>query len=228
MPDSLFSDDELSKLKEITELYSLTKTLVFYSEEMDHLETFVPSLNEIKDAQDHLMRVLSVKFGIKEDAPSDYVEINLHKVHSHLYRAAFELLDYIRIYQYDEITKQLEDISNEAIVNAFPSYYSTIKPRIEILFEKIPVYKKEKDIGAPDLSALKGYFEVINEVKEHIKTIKTMKATLIQYDLKKKADEIKKRDEEKSSKRKDYAITFVMLIIAALVGGIVLHYLWPS
>jgi hypothetical protein len=216
MPDNFFSDEELSQLKEITELYSITKTLIIYSEELNNLETFVPPINELKDSHDHLMRVYSVKFGFNPGMPEDYPKKNIEKVFSHLYRAAFECLDYVRIFQKDAITEKLEGVSNDALVNVFPEYYQTIRPRIEALIEQIPSYKRDKDIGRPDLVTVKQYYNSILEIKEHIKTIESRKAALVDYDVRRRTEELKKS-----------WIEFFKFIIVAIIGGVVLHFLWP-
>lgn len=65
----------------------------------------MPPVNEIKDAFDHFMRISAVKFGMN-DGDESYVQKNLEKVFSHIYRATFELFDYIRIYQKDSIDKK--------------------------------------------------------------------------------------------------------------------------
>lgn len=209
-----FSETELLQLKEITELYRITKDLILYSEELNNLETFMPPINEIKDAYDHLMRVTAVKFGFNDREDGEYVKRNLDKIFSHLYRATFELFDYIRIIQKDTIDKKLSDVSNEALVNVFPDYYKIIRPRLEELIIKIPVYKRDKDIGDPDLTVVKQYHEAIQEIRGYIQKIESIKAALIEYDL-------KKRDEQVKSD----LITLAYLVIAAIVGGVIVFFI---
>jgi hypothetical protein len=216
MPDNFFSDDELSQLKEITELYSITKTLILYSEELNNLESFVPPINELKDSHDHLMRVFFGKFGLIQGLPLDYSKKNIEKVFSHLYRAAFECLDYVRIFQKDAIAQKLEGVSNDALVNTFPEYYQTIRPRIEALIEQIPSYKKDKDIGRPDLVTVKKYYDAILEIKEHIKTIESKKAALVDYDVRRGNEELKK-----------HWIKIIELIAVGVIGAFISHYFWP-
>jgi len=201
-----FSEEELRRIKEITELYSYTKDLILYSEELNNLSTFMPPINEIKDAFDHFMRITSVKFGMNT-GDDEYVQKNLDKVFSHLYRATFELFDYIRIYQKDSIDKKLTGISNEALIHVFPDYYQKIKPAMEELITKIPAYKKDKDIGDPDIGVVKSYYNSIQEMREHIRKIDTMLPVLIEYDEKKK-----------SEKTKDRIIEIAILIVVALIG----------
>jgi hypothetical protein len=202
-----FSDDELQRIKEITELYFYTKDLILYSEELNNLSTFMPPINEIKDAFDHFMRITSVKFGMNE-GDKKYIQTNLDKVFSHIYRATFELFDYIRIFQKDSIDKKLTGISNEALIHVFPDYYQKIKPAMEELITKIPSYKKDKDIGDPDIGVVKLYYNSIQEMREHIKIIDKMLPILIEFDEKKKSEE-----------RKNVMLQIIILIIVAIIGA---------
>jgi len=221
-----FSDDELQRIKEITELYSYTKDLILYSEELNNLSTFMPPINEIKDAFDHFMRITSVKFGMHE-GDDEYIRTNLDKVFSHLYRATFELFDYIRIYQKDSIDKKLNGISNEALVHVFPDYYHKIKPEMEGLITKIPSYKKDKDIGDPDIGVIKSYYQSIQEMKENIRKIDAMLPALIEYEEKRKAEHAAKELNEQVSKRKDWTVQAVIAIIGTIIG-IIIGYLLPK
>ncbi len=44
--------------------------------------------------------------------------------------------------------------------------YQRIKPGMEDLINKIPSYKKEKDIGDPDIEIVKKYYCSIQEMRE--------------------------------------------------------------
>ena len=202
-----FSEEELQRIKEITELYSYTKDLILYSEELNNLSTFMPPINEIKDAFDHFMRITSVKFGMNQ-GDDEYVHTNLDKVFSHIYRATFELFDYIRIYQKDSVDKKLTGISNESLIHVFPDYYQKIKPAMEELISKIPTYKKDKDIGDPDIQIVQLYYQSIQEMRENIRIIDKMLPILIEYDEKKK-----------SEKTKDRIIEIVILLVVALISA---------
>jgi len=221
-----FSDEELQRLKEITELYSYTKDLILYSEELNNLSTFMPPINEIKDAFDHFMRITAVKFDMHEGT-DEYARNNLDKVFSHLYRATFELFDYIRIYQKDAIDKKLNGISNEALIHVFPDYYLTIKPAMEELITKIPAYKKDKDIGDPNIEVVKLYYHSIQEMREYIKKIDAMLPVLIEYDTKRDAEHAANEQKAQTDKRKDWLVQF-LIAIAAIIIGIIIGFLIPK
>jgi hypothetical protein len=164
------------------------------------------------------MRVLSVKFGLNEGMPTDYTKKNIDKVFSHLYRAAFESLDYIRICQKDAISEKLRDVSNDALVGVFPEYYNIIRPRLEVLIEQIPTYKKDKDIGKPDLEALRKYNSTILEIKEHIKVIESKRASLIDFD-------VRRRAEKTADDRKMFIYMTISGVIGAVIGALIVGFL---
>jgi hypothetical protein len=221
-----FSDDELQRLKEITELYSYTKDLILYSEELNNLSTFMPPINEIKDAFDHFMRITSVKFGMHE-GDDEYARNNLEKVFSHLYRATFELFDYIRIYQKESIDKKLNGISNDALIHVFPEYYQKIKPAMEELITKIPGYKKDKDIGDPDIGVVKLYYHSIQEMREYIRKIDSMLPVLIEYDAKRNAEQAASEQKARNEKQKDWIVQ-LLIAIAGIIIGVIIGFLIPK
>ena len=132
------TEEASEKLEIITELYKNVKELQLYAEELRE-DSFLPALNELRDAFDHLMRVFSSKISSKDN---EYIIKNLDATFSHLYRAMFQLIDYIRICQHEWIEESLKDISNMAIVAVFPEYYGEIKPELDVLINELPTFKK--------------------------------------------------------------------------------------
>ncbi len=184
---SFFSDDELCQLKRINELYQITQQLIYMSEELGDQNTFMPPINEIKDAFNHFMRIISAKFD-SDKSKNQYAQINFEKIFSHLYRATFELFDYIYIFIRKDITESLQGISNEALTIIFSDYYKTIRPNIEDLIDKIPKYKNNKDIGDPNLEDVKQFFNSITDLRENQRKIHNILPSLIEYDIKEKKE----------------------------------------
>jgi len=204
-----FDEEEADILEKIAKLYDYEKGLMIYAEELAD-ESFIPAINEIKDAFDHLMRVFSVKFGLRE-RDSEYVNDNLDATFRHLYRATFDLLDFIRLLQKERIYETVKDFSRETLVEVFPEYYNKIVPEIENAMQKIPRYKSEKDIGNPNLESVKSYVEIIEGTKQHFKKISEMMPLLVDY-------ENRKKNEERNRTIKQYAIKLVLVIVSALLG----------
>ncbi|HUS75347.1 MAG TPA: hypothetical protein VMY43_04995 [Methanothrix sp.] len=204
-----FDEEEADILEKIAKLYDYEKGLMIYAEELAD-ESFIPAINEIKDAFDHLMRVFSVKFGLRE-RDSEYVNDNLDATFRHLYRATFDLLDFIRLLQKERIYETVKDFSRETLVEVFPEYYNKIVPEIENAMQKIPRYKSEKDIGNPNLESVKSYVEIIEGTKQHFTKISEMMPSLVDY-------ENRKKNEERNRNIKQYAIKLVLVIVSALLG----------
>jgi hypothetical protein len=81
--------EEVERIKNIVEMYRYLKDLLIYSEELE-IDTFLPAINEIRDAFDHLMRVFAVKNGLKEENDG-YEMRNLDASFDHIYRATYEM-----------------------------------------------------------------------------------------------------------------------------------------
>jgi phosphoenolpyruvate synthase/pyruvate phosphate dikinase len=211
-----FDEKEAEILEKIAKLYDYEKGLMIYAEELAD-ESFIPAINEIKDAFDHLMRVFSVKFGLRE-RDSKYVNDNLDATFRHLYRATFDLLDFIRLLQKERIYELVKDFSRETLVKVFPEYYNTIVPEIEGAMQKIPRYKSEKDIGNPNLESVKGYVEIIEGTKLHFTKISEMMPSLVDY-------EDRKKKEENKNELKQFAIYAIIALLAAVVGAFITYML---
>ena len=182
----LFNEDETADFERITVLYNINKRLMLYAEELTD-ETFLPPINEIRDTNDHLMRVFAAKLGFGEDGP-ETIGLNLDAAFSHLYRATYEHLDYIKIYQIEAIQIDLENIHNDALVAVFPEYYREIKPRLTAAIEKIPEYRDGKNIADPDFKLIEEYMAIIESIKTDYKKIGSMLPALIEYQAKQKED----------------------------------------
>lgn len=135
-------------------------------------------------------------------------------VFRHLYRATFDLLDFIRFLQKERIYESVKDFSRETLVKVFPEYYNTIVPEIESAMQKIPRYKSEKDIGNPNLESVKGYVEIIEGTKTHFAKINERMPSLVDY-------ENRMKREEQQKEMKQYAIYGIIAIVAAAIGAII-------
>ena len=175
-----FTVEEVERMKKIAEIYQYLKELLIYSEELE-LDTFLPAINEIRDAFDHLMRVFAVKFEIKKENDG-YEMRNLDASFDHIYRATFELLDYIRVCQKIWIDKTLTGISPQTLVVVFPEYYEEIKPEIDRALEDLPIYRVKKDIGDPDKNDIKNYVIYIRKIQSYFKRINRMLPALYAYE----------------------------------------------
>ncbi|HNR58597.1 MAG TPA: hypothetical protein PKJ51_09085, partial [Methanothrix sp.] len=106
--------EETKALRDITEIYRIVKELSVLSESLDQ-SLFLPAINEIRDAFDHLMRVFAYKFNMVDNRTEDYVNLNLVRSKSHLLRAAYDQIDYINIIILKDIEDTLAPFSFETI-----------------------------------------------------------------------------------------------------------------
>jgi hypothetical protein len=213
--DCSFLSDESQKIREITELYQYYKTLSIYAEELED-KSFIPPINEIRDSFDHMMRVFSVKCGFKNKT-DNYIHENLDAVFRHIYRATYDLLDYIRIYQKEIIYKKMEGFSRETIVTVFPEYYPIIVPEVEQCLHTIPILKADKDIGDPDIEKVKEFISITEKLRDYCFQIDLKYPALIEY-------ETKKNDEDRIAEEKEKVIQILGHIVAyksAIIGGII-------
>ena len=220
LPDTLSARD-LEVLKKTTECYGILKDLALYAEELNS-ESFLPPINEIRDAFDHLMRMYSVLFRLR-NGDSEYIKENLDAMFRHVYRASFDYLDYIRIYQKDYMHQKLEGISQQTIVNLFPEYYREILPEIESCLEDIPLYKASKDIGKPDMDTVERYHAKVLKMRDHCAEINKMAPALIEAESKLQG-EAEQRERKESELRQAETWKYLLFtIIGAIVGGIIGH-----
>jgi len=220
LPDTLSARD-LEVLRKTTECYGILKDLALYAEELNS-ESFLPPINEIRDAFDHLMRMYSVLFGLR-DGDSEYIKENLDAVFRHVYRASFDYLDYIRIYQKDYMHRRLEGISQQTIVNLFPEYYREILPEIESCLEDIPRYKASKDIGKPDMETVERYHAKVLKMRDYCAQINKMAPALIEAESKLRGEAEQRERKESGIRRAETWKYLLFTIIGAIVGGIIGH-----
>lgn len=181
-----FDETEAEAIKKIAKLYNYNKNLMLYAEELTD-ETFLPPINEIRDANDHIMRIFAAVFGLGEmgaETGHEYIKSNLDAAFSHVYRATYEHLDYIKVYQYDAIQTNLANIRPETFTEVFPEYYREIKPRLVDAIDKIPDYRNGKNIGDPDLNQVEAYMDIIETTKADYKKIVSMLDSLNEYQVK--------------------------------------------
>lgn len=210
-----FSTEEAAQLDEIVRLYESVKAVILFGEEIAPENVTLPQiLKELRDAFDHLMRVFAVKSGVREEDYNDkYVEQNLSKAFGHVYRSAYDALDWLSIILRNMIQMELDEYSPSAIRAAIPDYYSTIKPRIEgFMAHKIAQIRGAKDIGMPQPSSIQEYAELVIEIKGYWDKILNAKPGLIDYSK-----------TEKKAKLKEYLI---IILITAIITGLAVGLPW--
>jgi len=200
-----FDEEEEKLFEAIITLYSISKDLMIYAEELVG-ESFSPATEEFRHAFDHLMRVFAFKFGFKQ-ANAKYAIENLMPAYRHLYRAAYNLLDYLSIYFMDKVQEEMNSFSGKTLQEVFPKYYKEIKPYFEVEAPaEISNLRSEKDIGKRNESDLNRYIDIVERFKTYYGGIIKIKPSLIEYE---------------DEKRKNRLLQILIPIITAIIGAVI-------
>ena len=205
-----FNEEEEKLFEAIITLYSISKEIMIYAEEVGG-ESFSPATEELRHAFDHLMRVFAFKFGFKQ-ANAKYAIENLMSAYRHLYRAAYNLLDYLSIYFMDKVQEEMNSFSGKTLQEVFPKYYKEIKPYFEVEAPaEISNLRSEKYIGKRNENDLNKYINIVERFKSYYGEIIKIKPNLIEY-------EKKTRDKNKKSRLWQLLIPIITAIIGAVIG----------
>jgi len=195
------------KLKDIVEMYCVSKDMILYCEEIDEQQKSNPQhINELKMGLDHLMRVFAVDLKIKE-GDDEYMEENLNSCFNHIYRAGYDALDWVSITLRANIYREIKGFSNEGIATVIPKYYEEIKPEIEDINKKIAELRYEKDAGYKNIEGFMRYAEKVNTLRKYHADILKKKPALVEYD-------------KKLNSEKGWEFTKQFIIIT-IIGGII-------
>lgn len=215
-----FTEEETNLFYELTNLYPSVKELILYGEEVDpEHRSHLQSINELRNAMDHLMRVFGYKFNLKKDVGSEYSRKNIDKAFGHVYRAGYDALDWLNITVRERITKELEGVSHEAILEVFPEYYREIKPKIEKTSDEVSDIRVGKDVTGDEVQTGKfenfeQYIEVVRELKGSLDKIIEIKPSLLECEK-----------ERKKKEKKELAIRILLVLISVVGGSLVTLYL---
>jgi len=191
----LFAPKETAKLRDIVELYGAVKATVLFGEEISPGNVTLPQiLKELRDAFDHFMRVVAAKTNISGESSEEYIEKNLDKVFDHVFRCAYDVLDWVSIILRSRIQNELNKHSASAIAASLPTYYTTIRPRLEnIIPQEIARIRGMKDIGAPEQRSILEYTNYVAEIRQYWETIAGVKPSLNDYSRKEKGEKTRER-----------------------------------
>jgi len=219
-----FDEKEGKLFEEIIGLYSISKDIMIYAEEVGG-ESFSPATEEFRHAFDHLMRVFAFKLGFKQ-ADAKYAIENLMPAYRHLYRAAYNLLDYLSIYFRDKVQDEMKSFSGETLQEIFPDYYKEIKPYFVVEAPtEISKLRIEKDIGKRNENDLNKYTEIVERFKSYYGEIIKIKPSLIEYEDEKRKKLVKDEDEKRKNRLLQIIIPSITAIIGAVIGWILTNLL---
>lgn len=172
-----FSPENHEKLCEAIDVYKKAKTIILYSEEQDEEQkALIQTYKELRDAFDHLMRVLASqeeyeKHKLSEPDANQRINVNIEKCISHIFRAAFDAVDLCVITFKEKIYNAIKPFSSDILIKCIDDY-GQLKIRIEEINENIVTFRNEKDTTVDGSSTiLNRYIQEIDELKSIYKKI---------------------------------------------------------
>lgn len=188
-----FNDAETVKLRQIAAYYVAAKELIIYGEQIDpNHSTLSQTLNERVNAFDHLMRVVVEKQGMRRPPvtdPTKYNKDNLDKAYGHIFRAAYDALDWVALTIQERIAKDIAPFPLETLHAVLPEYFNEIKPKLEkVLHKDITKLRNEKDVSDTSDSNLQQYIRTVAELKDLFDPIEKRMASLVEYEHKRKRE----------------------------------------
>jgi hypothetical protein len=123
---------------EIASLYKEVKKIVLLAEnENNKKEVILSSVNEMRNAFDHLMRCYD---------EGDF-EHQIDKAKGHLFRAGYDAYELLVIENTITIKELLKNYDIGTITKVFPEYFSKIYPTIEKLEKELAQARANKRVG---------------------------------------------------------------------------------
>ena len=218
------NDNFIKRLNELHDLYVESKRAIILLENYNREQkTFIAPLNEMRNALDHVMKmVLS-----KDDEKIVYEQYR--GARSHIRRAGYDAFELLCISHTNYIKDILKDFSPSDISNGFPQYYATVKPKIHEIQGRTAEYRERKEkrkqekeeiiddaVAEKDEHTYEYYFEAYECLDSYVKKLDYYIPPIVECK--------KKREEDAAKKDKKAARHFVYGIIVTVIVG-VLGYL---
>lgn len=214
-------DQDIPELKALADLYVQAKALILYSEEVDpDSRSNLQVIKELRDALDHLMRVVVARVGTQApDCASvpDYASRNIHKSIGHIYRAAFDALDGTVLSLRVKITQVVDNYPLEVLNQVIPNYWD-IKRKLNELSGKVTEHRARKDVGAAIGATLDGYVADVEVIKRFYGELLSYGPALDEYAA-------KLAQQEQQKWRRDWLIALGSAVISGLLVALG-SYLW--
>lgn len=225
-PGGVFCQNDIDLLRKLADLYAQAKVLILYSEEIDPgARSNVQVIKELRDANDHLMRVLAARLSATPPTGASelgYCEKNLDKAIGHVYRAAFDSLDGTVMSLRERIAKILESYPLAAIKEVIPNYWE-LRTKLDVLTKDVASHRAAKDVAGNVAETLNLYVQDTEQVKGFYSQIVQAGPSLDAY--------LKRHEqEEREESRRHFkihtasglaykAIAGVFVIVTGLIGA---------
>lgn len=190
----------------ILSLYKRYRELRLFSEEtIVDLDIHVPTLIEVRDALDHIMRYFD-----RDENTNEEENLELNKAILHIERAILDTLDYLVIKNREKVADLLGKYPSSTIQRVLPDYYENIRENLMSLPQRIEDLRKRNDCASS---------EYINDLNQTVSKL---------YDvdvfLRKAITSLSSIDDMidyMSNKRKKVASSVFLSILSALIGALI-------
>lgn len=203
----------IAKCNEVRELYVETKKVMILAENVDKdKDAYLMSLNELRNAFDHLMRILSI-------SDEKEIEKQFSLIKDHVARAGYDTCEILALSLLEKIGQTVTLFHPDVLSNVFPQYYNEINPRFLKLQQELTQTREGKREESSMVEYVNKYARVVDELREMSRVIDLNIPALIKE--KDRLEEAKKNN--KKEKKGDRVVTFTFGVFFALLG-IVLKY----
>lgn len=170
----VFCQKDIEQLKKISDLYTQVKGLILYSEEIDPTaRSNIQVIKELRDANDHLMRVFTARLSDTPPAAAtepDYCDKNIDKAIGHVYRAAFDSLDGTVLSLREKISQILQAYPQHVIKEVISDYWD-LRTKLDALTQNVAQHRATKDVAGNVAETLNLYVKDAEQVKEFYKRV---------------------------------------------------------
>ena len=151
------SDELVLKLNQLQDLYENSKSAILIYEAHSGMTPAGPH-NEMRNALDHIMRMINNPFLLQKE---------YYGARSHILRAGYDAWELLCINRIDYIKETLKNFTPADISIGFPSYYNEVKPAIQDIEEKTVELRERKQKNRSSVDDREAHSE--NEVSDENK-----------------------------------------------------------
>lgn len=174
----------------IIRIHGAMKLLILRTEELDPIhEFFWPPIIQQRDALDHIIRaqraIMCPEILPAGTDASQYEAKQIDKALGHVYRAYFDVADWMGIMLRERILELVARYARESLVKAIPDYAVSVEDVVRRCSERIAILRNGKDVVLPPLpdvspspvssddsdNTLEAYQEVIDELQKCIESL---------------------------------------------------------
>ena len=172
-------------------------------------QEFLQPILEQRSALDHICRAKAAEMGLFRKVPeADYAQKQYDKAMGHLYRAFFDVADWLGLTIRHKILDLVIPYDAEVIRDVMPEYYRDVRPRIESLIQEVADIRSDKDIGQSKTV-------LITQVGEYSKRVRELMG--MYSELLPKAPALAERQRKQNKSRSHKAVIKAIEIIAAVI-----------